>query len=102
MCFVMILVLETQISDRVTLPAPPPEDVPGAPTPPVVGAGGGEGGGRGPGDGKGTLGPGPSPSATVDKDSKHYKQGKKKIMPMNCCRFFFSFFFLSFLRYMAC
>ena len=52
----MILVLETQIADHVTLPAPPPEDVPGAPTPPVVGVGG-EGGGRRPGDGKGTLGP---------------------------------------------
>lgn len=60
--------------DHVTLPAPPPEDVPDVPTPPVVGAGEGEGAGRGPGDGKGTLGPGPSPGATVDKDSKHHKQ----------------------------
>ena len=53
-----------------TLPAPPPEEVPGAPTPPVVGAGGGEGGGRGPGGGNGTLGPGPSPGATIDKETQ--------------------------------
>ena len=55
-------------SNNKALPAPPPEEVPGAPTPPVVGPGGGEGGGKGPGGGIGTLGPGPSPGAAVDKE----------------------------------
>ena len=62
----IILVLNTSIIDQ-DLPAPPPDDVPGAPTPPVVCAGGGEGGDGGD---DGPLCPGPLPGAVVDKETR--------------------------------